>query len=277
VSKAARQYTRDLYECPNGQIITRSEKLICMILADYHQDTGRPTFPSEETLATDAMVCVRTIQRCMDSLENKGVISRSYPAGRGRGKTCFYAFPALAQIPEERRQNDTLPTPAKNAGKATEGRHKGDIGDIAYKEERERKQRNANTPKPPQAGATGFEKSSSVGADVPKGDPLAGAVAQVMQNCGFSERRMARVIRAQLAIEADKGAFAGTAALEMVAAWREHITHPLIKWRFKPRDFFGSGHWRNSTGWMWDSDAINRQGAASIGLHRPDARHGMYH
>ncbi len=100
MSTRAVGYIKGMVECPNGERISRMEKHVGMILADSHQDrASRRTYPSVEGMAEDAVMSDRHFQRMLASLERKGVIRREYPDGVGRGKTTYYFFPELDEIP----------------------------------------------------------------------------------------------------------------------------------------------------------------------------------
>lgn len=115
MSWRASGYMKMLRICPNGERITRNEKLVGLVLADSHQDKSHTyTFPSVEGIAEDSIMSKRECQRVLASLEAKGVIQRVRPEVQFRGVTTFYRFPALE---EEGRQAVTLPD--------TEGRQKG--------------------------------------------------------------------------------------------------------------------------------------------------------
>ncbi len=52
-----------------------SQKLVLMILADYHNTEADSAWPKQETLANDCEMPVRTLQRCLKGLEGDGFIS----------------------------------------------------------------------------------------------------------------------------------------------------------------------------------------------------------
>lgn len=272
MSVRAVAYMKELHTCPNGEIVTRTEKLIGIVLGDSHQDrANRRTFPSVDMIAEDGMVSERTCQRVLASLERKGVIRREYPGGIGRGKTTYYFFPAL----DDKGCHDvTLSEPAKTAKRVTEGCHKGDIRRTAYKEEQEQVQQKQIQPPNPLKGASGVQSFSSV--DLANGG-VAGmaalergieqAIDVVMRGCGFTERRLRRVLEAQLWLEVLEGVLDTTAAPRMIAAWREQQTaDTLLRAKYKPRNFFGDGHWRDSRGWLWDRQAIDQLRGARVGM-----------
>ena len=107
MSWKASAHVKELTICPNGERITRSEKLLAMVLADYHQ-VGRPTYPAIASLAEDALMDLRQAQRLLASLEKKGVLIRDRPAKQGRGQTTHYSFPGIENFSKEGWQDVTL-------------------------------------------------------------------------------------------------------------------------------------------------------------------------
>lgn len=98
------------------------------------------------------------------------------------------------------------------------------------------------------------------------------AVDQVMQDCGFSKRRLRRPIREQVELEWDIGEPPQTTALRMIAAWREYCAAgSLLAARWGPANFFGEGHWRRPESWMWSGDRMREaslQAQARVGVAR---------
>lgn len=164
MSARASAYAKTLVVCPNGERLSRGEKLVLIVLADNHQDKAKHfTYPSVETLAEDALCDRRTCQRHLASLERKGVIRRMRPANQGSGMTVFYFFTALDAIPEG-WQNAALSEPRlfalKGGKRAAEGRQKGgkscspSITNMNLEPELE-----AIPPNPPQAGGVSEEQA----------------------------------------------------------------------------------------------------------------------
>jgi hypothetical protein len=56
--------------------VSRSEKLVLLVLADYFNDTKEAAFPSVSTIAENAIMTRRNVFRCLDGLEKKGHIER---------------------------------------------------------------------------------------------------------------------------------------------------------------------------------------------------------
>jgi hypothetical protein len=129
MSLRASTYAKDLVVCPNGERISRGEKLVLISLADSHQDkANRFTYPSVELISEAALCDRRSCQRHLSALERKGVIMRLRPANQGRGMQVFYFFSALDSIPEG-WQNAALFSDVdfaqKGGRRAAEGRQKG--------------------------------------------------------------------------------------------------------------------------------------------------------
>lgn len=265
MSVRAVAYMKQIDVCPNGEMITRTEKFVGMILGDAHQDRrDRHTFPSVDEIAKDARVSERQCQRVMDALERKGIIRREYPAGRGRGKMTYYIFP---ELDEEGCHGVTL-FPVQNArpktGKrVTEGCHKGDISGTAYKEEHEQVQQELNPPQPPSQakGEEPLQKSPI------EQDTMKRSVDSVMTGCGFVQRRLRKILYAVMEQEAEKGIPAPGTAEAMVEAWKRYVMQELgLKWRVRPREFFEIGMWRDERMWHWDRVELDRMRERRVGL-----------
>jgi hypothetical protein len=56
MSWRASAYIKALVVCPNGERISRTEKLVALVLADSHQDKGKTfTFPAVKMIAEDSL------------------------------------------------------------------------------------------------------------------------------------------------------------------------------------------------------------------------------
>lgn len=76
MSWSASAYVRTLTTAPTGEKITRSEKLLLMVLADrYNEDEGC-AWPSLKNLAADALMSRSHACTLLTALERKGVITR---------------------------------------------------------------------------------------------------------------------------------------------------------------------------------------------------------
>jgi hypothetical protein len=67
-----------------------SEKLVLLVLAEYHHTDERMAWPSSERLAKDCLMRRRSVLRILHRLEEKGFIRRTH--GGGRGKRTGYAI-----------------------------------------------------------------------------------------------------------------------------------------------------------------------------------------
>lgn len=98
MSWKASAYVKELIVAPNGEQLTRSEKLLLLILADYYNDAQGCAWPSIPLLAAEAMLKVRRTQQLMRSIERKGVIITEQTAREDGGQGVnFYRFPELAK------------------------------------------------------------------------------------------------------------------------------------------------------------------------------------
>jgi hypothetical protein len=77
MSWKATAYVKPLKAAPDGTPITRSEKLLMLILADYHNDEQRAAWPSGQTLARDALLSLRYVRKLVLSLKRKGLVCTS--------------------------------------------------------------------------------------------------------------------------------------------------------------------------------------------------------
>ena len=102
--------------------VTRSEKLLLMVLADYHNNAKRAAWPSVKTLAEDCLMSERTVERMLARLEGRFLLRCK---GNGRGNVSAYQFIGLDTIKGEK-----IP-PFSEQGRATQratlGPRKGDI------------------------------------------------------------------------------------------------------------------------------------------------------
>jgi len=173
MSWKASAYVKTLVECPNGERISRTEKLVALVLADSHQEKAHAfTFPSVKTIAEDSLMDPRVCRRVLASLERKGVIERQRAQNQGRGQLTFYRFPALDSLKPKGGQVVPLSLPNKAdavsslflAERRTEGGRKEDKTAPPSIEEQEQELKNTTPPNP----------LASEGEDGPNGDDDAG-------------------------------------------------------------------------------------------------------
>jgi hypothetical protein len=77
VSWKATAYVKPLRTAPDGSALSRGEKFLLFILADYHNDEQRAAWPSAAALARDALMTLRHVRNLLSSLKAKGVICTS--------------------------------------------------------------------------------------------------------------------------------------------------------------------------------------------------------
>lgn len=94
MSWKATAYIKDLRQAPNGQALTRTEKLVLFVLADCFNPDYHCAWPSVKSLARAALVSDRHIRRILRSLEAKGAIQTT--ESRGLGHTNCYRFPGFS-------------------------------------------------------------------------------------------------------------------------------------------------------------------------------------
>ena len=76
----ATRWAKKIIVCPNGELITRTEKLLLQIIADYHGENGCTA--SVATLAGDSLLSRRQAHRLLASLERKRVLRLQKTPGR---------------------------------------------------------------------------------------------------------------------------------------------------------------------------------------------------
>jgi Helix-turn-helix domain len=96
MSWQASAYVSKLTTTPTGDKLTRSEKLLALLLADRHNPDYDIAWPSVTKLATEALLSERRTRDLLHSLERKGVISieRRW-VGPQQCATNLYRFPGL--------------------------------------------------------------------------------------------------------------------------------------------------------------------------------------
>ena len=117
------------------------------------------------------------------------------------------------------------------------------------------------------AKAKSTAAKAEAGADV----SLSPQVDAVMQACGFTARKLRRVLAAQMRLRCDVGETAATVAREMIAAWRRYAIEDRLAVRFAPSVFFGDGYWLDDRRWHWRKDALDEDRMlklASVGSYR---------
>jgi len=278
VSWKASAYIKELIVCPNGERVSRSEKLIALVLAESHQMHGEGTFPSLQSMAVDALMDERSARRLLGSLERKGVIVRRRAERQGRGQMTFYFFPALEAVQDPKNQQKTGSKPSSKGGqfaplffdeRGTEGGQKGDKSRIPYKEEQEQEQKLKAPPLPP-TGGTGPKncipiRLSDTTAPVACSDAAVEtsvdyAVARVYRECGFVAARLRRRLHAVAEQRVEQGEAPEEVADRMIDAWRRYGKQGTRLYRRRsPAEFYEAGLWLNSNLWDWDNAEIRQE------------------
>ncbi len=103
MSWAATSYVKKLRSAPNGEAITKGEKLVLFVIADYHNDERGDAWASMARLAFESLHSRRGVVKTVQALERKKVLSvyRSPDAATKR-ITNRYRFPALEAPPQLR-------------------------------------------------------------------------------------------------------------------------------------------------------------------------------
>lgn len=74
MSWKATAYVKGLVTAPNGEEITRTEKLLMFVLADYHDVRADEAWPSVKRLARDALLSEQRTKEVRESLVRKGLL-----------------------------------------------------------------------------------------------------------------------------------------------------------------------------------------------------------
>lgn len=102
MSWAATAYVKKLRVAPNGEPLTRGEKLLCFVLADYYHDEKGYAWASLSHLAQESLHTRRGVLLAVKGLKRKRVLSVFRPPN---AKTNHYCFPEL-ESPGSSRQGE---------------------------------------------------------------------------------------------------------------------------------------------------------------------------
>lgn len=268
MSWKASAYVKALVVCPNGERISRTEKLVALVLADSHQDKGKAhTYPAVKTIAEDSLMDPRVCRRMLASLERKGVIARERAENQGRGQLTFYRFPALDGAKEEVEEGGPNVL-LFSGGRRTEGGRKED-----------------KTPTPP-IGRTETETNASTtpptpslrdGEDVPRGGSavsiddaeiaqIAQARDQVCDAIGVAQRRRRAMLRDVIEQRARLGESPPEIAALMIRRWQRQAEYgKFLRVRLGLLKFFGDGYWLDENRWFWDEEKWRLHCEAKVG------------
>jgi hypothetical protein len=111
VSWWASAYVSAATHAPNGESLTRDEKLIALIIADHHDVSSNCAWPSVPRLARMALMSPRHAVDVLYSLERKQFLAVQRGNGRGNGST--YVLLGMPSQP-----NATPSSPRKHAQRA---------------------------------------------------------------------------------------------------------------------------------------------------------------
>lgn len=107
MSRRATAWAKQVTVSPTGATITRSEKLLLLCIADYHNPSYGFAWPSLGRLATESMLSERQTRNLLRSLETKGFIATEHRIG----ETSRYRLPAMPG------QESCPETPEKSSAK----------------------------------------------------------------------------------------------------------------------------------------------------------------
>jgi hypothetical protein len=94
---AAIAHVTEMRLAPNGELLTSTEKLVALLIANYYNTEAGYAWPSMERLAEDSLISERQCRRIVRQLEDKGVITVDV-GGRSNGVYLAnrYGFPGLS-------------------------------------------------------------------------------------------------------------------------------------------------------------------------------------
>lgn len=96
MSWKASGWAKELTSGANGEVITRSEKLVLLVLADYYNEEEREAHPSVGRIAKEAMMSTRRCQELLRALARKGVVViEERPMAGAPNRSNLYRFPLL--------------------------------------------------------------------------------------------------------------------------------------------------------------------------------------
>jgi Helix-turn-helix domain len=122
----ATAWVKDLRARPDGAALSRGQKLLLFVLADYHNTAQKLAWPSVLTLAAESLLSVSQTKRDLSYLEDHCVIQRCRPERYGKGHLTGYAFLALddpamlAQLLAKRVHHEPFSIPHEKGSKGVQ-------------------------------------------------------------------------------------------------------------------------------------------------------------
>src|SRR5437773_9055000 len=102
MSWQASAHVRAMLIAPDGKRLSRTEKLLLFVLADFHNVEKGFAFPSLRSIARDALLSKRQAQRVIRCLESKGVIEiESRTRENGSITSSRYTFPNVNDVDDD--------------------------------------------------------------------------------------------------------------------------------------------------------------------------------
>lgn len=125
-------YAKKLTHAPTGQPITRSEKLLLLVMAEYYNAEEDLAWASVPELARHSLLSERQTQRLLHSLVTKEVVT-AVPRFRANGgySSTGYRIPALTTQTPGDTMSPPLVTPCHHPGD-TRCHHPGDMVSPAF-------------------------------------------------------------------------------------------------------------------------------------------------
>lgn len=121
MSWQATAWAKSVFVCPNGEKITRSEKLLLLVLADDHREHDGLAITSMTELAENSLMSERHTRRTIRAMEAKGLIETITGDPRTGTANCY----RFTQLPTGRRAAKPGDTTSPDLG--TPRPHPGDI------------------------------------------------------------------------------------------------------------------------------------------------------
>ena len=119
MSWKATAYVKPLRAAPDCTPLSRGEKFLLFILADYHNDEQRAAWPSGAALARDALMTLRHVRNLISSLKAKGILCTSQrQSPEGDFDTNLYHFHAIDCDSSHEGGSEIISLPPRGGGEA---------------------------------------------------------------------------------------------------------------------------------------------------------------